>query len=135
MFVRCPCPSVGCGDPKLIQNEYPFRIKALLRVFDKSWIFSRILVPKCFITLGYTLRITEKLYREENESKFTRFGAVKNIGFAVIFKKFQKISRFFEIGDLPFYLAPLPDIFERKDPGFVRFTGRSDDPENLSKKY
>ena len=55
--------------------------------------------------------------------------------FEVIFKKFQKISRFFEIGDLPFYLAPLPDIFERKDPGFVRFTGRSDDPENLSKKY
>ena len=82
--------------------------------------------------------ITKKLNREENESKITGFGAwkpVKNIGFVVIFKKFQKISRFQKIEDLKFYLAPLPDIFERKDPGFVRFTGRSDDPENLSKKY
>ena len=113
-------------------------LTAVVRVFDKSWIFSRILDPKWFITLGYSLRITEKLNREENESKITGFGAwkpVKNIGFVVIFKKFQKISRCQKIEDFEFYLAPLPDIFERKDPGFVRFTLISDDPENLSKKY
>ena len=104
----------------------------------RYWIFSRILDPKCYITPGYSLLITEKLNREGNESKITGFGAwklVKIIGFVVIFKKFQKISRFQKIEDLKFYLAPLPEFFERKDPGFVRFTLRSDDSENLSKKY
>ena len=59
----------------------------------------------------------------------------KNIGFAVIFKKFQKISPFQKIDDTKIYLASPSEIFERKDVGFVRFTLRSDDPENLSKTY
>ena len=75
------------------------------------------MVSKYFITLGYTLRITEKLYREENGIKITGFGvwkSVKNIGFAVIFKKFQKISRFQKIDDTKIYLASPPKFLNEK---------------------
>ena len=56
----------------------------------------------------------------------------------MICSHFQEISenfRYIFFDDLKFYLANPPDIFERKDTGFVRFIYGSDDPENLSKKY
>ena len=40
-----------------------------------------------------------------------------------------------KIDDRKLYLASLPEIFERKDPGFVRFRSILDDPQNLNKKY
>ena len=98
--------------------------------------FGQNIGSEMLFTLRYTLRIIEKLNKEENESKFTGFGAlkpVKSIGFVVVFQEISENFMCQKIDDPKFYLASLPEIFERKDSGFVRFTLRSDDPENLSK--
>ena len=87
--------------------------------FEKKLDLGQNIGSEMLFTLRYTLGIIEKLNKEENESKFTEFGArkpVKSIGFVVIFKKFQKISCVKKSMILNFIWHPSQKFLNEKTP-------------------
>ena len=113
----------GCSTPTLsllkltylsAQTELEAHLWICFRYLYVFWIFRKKKKSDIFFTKKKSI---EKKYLRFCVEIF-RFS--KNRG-----KSNKKISRFFH----------LPDIFWRKDTGFMRFISILDEPENLSKKY